>query len=130
MQNDRYLISRSGKDCTIKPYAVTLDEAERNKLTWITSKGSPRSWNVISALNLLNCDVGEFNDRLSTGEAIADILRIRMPRVDRMKKRLVKEVLGVVLGGRQWHKLMYARKADGTIEAHLAALIYGTRSSL
>ena len=83
----------------MKRYAVTLDESERNELTGITSKGSHRSQKVINALILLNCDEGDFNDRQSTGEAIADILRISLCKVDRVKKRYVEEGLDAALGG-------------------------------
>lgn len=44
-------------------------------------KGSHRSRNLIDALILLQCDAGDFNDRQSTGEAIADILRLSMLKV-------------------------------------------------
>ena len=84
----------------MKRHVVKLDEAERNELTEITSKGSHSSRNVINALILLNCDAGDFNDRQSTGEAISDILRISMRRVDRVKRRFVEEGLDAILGGR------------------------------
>ncbi len=109
----------------MKRYMVTLDEAERNELTGITSKGSHRSQKVINALILLNCDEGDFNDRRSTGEAIADILRISMRKVDRVKKRFVEEGLDAALGGRQGRRPTYIRKADGEFEARLVALACG-----
>ena len=109
----------------MKRYAVTLDESERNELTGITSKGSHRSQKVINALILLNCDEGDFNDRQSTGEAIADILRISLRKVDRVKKRFVEEGLDAALGGRQGRRPTYIRKADGEFEARLVALACG-----
>ncbi len=109
----------------MKRYRVTLDEAERDELTGITNKGSHRSQKVINALILLNCDEGVFNDRHSTGEAISDILRISMRKVDRVKKRFVEEGLDAALGGRQGRRLTYIRKADGEFEARLVALACG-----
>ena len=106
-------------------YVVTLDESEREELTEITSKGSHRSQKVINALILLNCDAGGFNDRRFTGEAIADILRISMRKVDRVKKRFVEEGLEAALGGRQGRRSHYLRKADGVFEARLVALSCG-----
>ena len=109
----------------MKRYAVTLEEEEREDLAAITSKGSHRSQKVINALILLNCDEGEFNERQATGEAIADILRISMRKVDRVKKRFVEEGLEAALGGRQGRRPTYLRKADGEFEARLVALNCG-----
>ncbi len=104
---------------------MTLDESERNELTGITSNGSHRSQQVINARILLNCDEGDGNDRQFTGEAIADILRIRLRKVDRVKKRFVAEGLEAALGGRPGRRPTYIRKADGAFEAHLVALACG-----
>ena len=101
----------------MKRYVVTLDEAERKDLTAITNKGSHRSQKVINALILLNCDEGQFNERQATGEAIADILRISMRKVDRAKKRFVEAGIEAALGGRQGRRPTYLRKADGEFEA-------------
>ncbi len=109
----------------MKRYVVTLDEAERKDLTAITSKGSHRSQKVINALILLNCDQGEFNERRATGEAIADVLRISMRTVDRVKKRFVEEGVEAALGGRQGRRPACPRKADGEFEARLVALSCG-----
>ncbi len=114
-----------GEDPCMKRYAVTLDEAERNDLTAITNKGSHRSQKVINALILLNCDEGEFNERQATGDVIADILRISMRTVDRVKKRFVEAGIGAALGGRQGRRPTYPRKADGEFEARLVALSCG-----
>ena len=109
----------------MKRYVVTLDEGERKDLTAITSKGSHRSQRVINALVLLNCDEGEFNERQATGEAIADVLRISMRKVDRVKKRFVEDGLEAALGARQGRRPTYLRKADGEFEARLVALSCG-----
>ena len=109
----------------MKRYVVTLDEAEREELSDITTKGSHLSQKVINALILLNCDEGAFNERQVTGEVIAGILRISMRKVDRVKKRFVEEGLEAALGGRQGRRPTYMRKADGAFEARLVALSCG-----
>ncbi len=110
----------------MKRYAVTLEQDERDELGSITRKGSHASQKVINALILLNCDEGEFNDQRKTAEAIAEILRISMRKVDRVKKRFVEEGLEAALGGRQGQRPTYLRKADGEFEARLIALSCGT----
>ncbi len=97
----------------MKRYVVTLDE--RAELSEITTKGSHLSQKVINALILLNCDEGAFNECQMTGKVIAEILRISMRKVDRVKKRF--EGLEAALGGRQGRRPTYMRKADGTFEA-------------
>ena len=106
----------------MKRYMVTLQQRERKELAGITRKGSHRSQKVLNALILLNCDKGEFNERRAHGEAIAEILRISVRKVDRVKKRFVEEGLEAALGGRQGRRPSYVRKADGEFEARLVAL--------
>lgn len=106
----------------MKRYVVALDGSERESLGEITRKGSHASQKVINALILLNCDEGDFNERRATGEAVADILRISLRKVDRVKKRFVEEGLEAALGGRQGKRPSYLRKADGEFEARLVAL--------
>ena len=55
---------------------------------------------------------------------MANILRISMRKVDRVKKRFVEEGLDAALG-RQQGQRSYERKADGELEAHLVALSCG-----
>lgn len=108
----------------MKLYKVTLLANEREDLESITRKGSHQSQKVINALILLNCDEGEFNDHRTRGEDVANILRISMRKVDRVKKRFVEAGLDAALGGRQAQR-SYVRKADGEFEAHLVALSCG-----
>lgn len=74
----------------MKLYKVTLLADERDELEAITHKGSHQSQKVINALILLNCDEGEFNDHRARGEDVANILRISIRKVDRVKKRFVE----------------------------------------
>jgi transposase len=105
-------------------YKVTLLADEREELGAITHKGSHQSQKVINALILLNCDEGEFNDLRARGEDVANILRISMRKIDRVKKRFVEEGLDAALG-RKPSQRSYERVADGEVEAHLVALSCG-----
>jgi transposase len=106
----------------VKRYRVTLEKEERAELEGLTRKGSHQSQKVINALILLNCDEGDFNEHRARGEAIAEVLRISLRKVDRVKKRFVEEGLEAALGGRQGRRPRYVRKADGEFEARLVAL--------
>ena len=108
----------------MKLYKVTLLADERNGLEAITHKGSHQSQKVINALILLNCDEGEFNDHRPRGEDVANILRISMRKVDRIKKRFVEEGLDAALG-RKPSQRSYESRADGELEAHLVAMSCG-----
>jgi transposase len=108
----------------MKLYKVTLRAEERGELEAITHKGSHQSQKVINALILLNCDEGEFNGHRTRGEDVANILRISMRKIDRVKKRFVEEGLDAALG-RQQSQRIYERKADGELEAHLVAMSCG-----
>ena len=108
----------------MKLYKVTLLANEREELEAIAHKGSHQSHKVINALILLNCDEGKFNDHRPRGEDVANILRISMRKVDRVKKRFVEEGLEAALG-RQPSQRNYERKADGEFEAHLVAMSCG-----
>ncbi len=91
-------------------------------MTENTRKGSPKAQKVINSLILLNCDQGEFNTRVKTGETIAEVLQISQRKVDRVKRRFVEEGLEIAMGGRQGRREYYERKADVELEAHLLAL--------
>lgn len=101
-------------------YKVTLSQEERNELTTITKKGKHSSKKVIHALILLNCDEGDFSDKVNN-EAVVKVLKIGMRTIDRIKKKFVEEGYQVALENRPTSRA-YDRKADGEVEAHLIAL--------
>ena len=105
----------------VERYKVTLQADERAALEAITRKGSHRSRKVINALILLNCDEGAFNQRRVRGEDVAEVLKVSMRTLDRVKKRFVEEGLETLLNGRPSQR-RYQRKADGDLEARLVAL--------
>lgn len=104
-----------------KKYKVTLEVDERQMLEAITQKGSHQSRKIINALILLNCDEGKFNQRRLRGEDVAEVLKVSMRKLDRVKKRFVEEGLDAALGRRPSRR-HYERKADGDLEARLVAL--------
>ncbi len=105
----------------MKKYIVTLTENERKSLTIITSKGKHRSQKVINSLILLGCDEGEFQKERSPNKELAKVLNISMKRIDRVKKRFVKEGIDVAIEGRKSSRI-YKKMTDGDFEAHLIAL--------
>jgi transposase len=105
----------------MKKYKVTLDREEREELESIVQKGSHRAQKVLNALVLLNCDEGRFQDHPMRNEDVAAVLRISMRKIDRVKRRFVEEGLETALTRRKGDRV-YAKKADGDVEAHLVAL--------
>ena len=105
----------------MKKYIVTLTEDEREALGVLTSKGKHKSQKILNALILLGCDESEFQKKRSTNKEIARVLNVSMKKIDRVKKRFVKDGLDIALNGRKGSRI-YAKKADGDFEAHLVAL--------
>lgn len=101
-------------------YKVTLTQEERGQLLSITKGGTHTSKKVIHALILLNCDEGEFSEKINN-EAIAQVLKIGDRTIDRLKKKFVEEGYEAALENRPTRRV-YERKADGDVEAHLIAL--------
>lgn len=101
-------------------YKVTLTQQERDELLSITKGGTHTSKKVIHALILLNCDEGEFADKVNN-EAVAQVLKVGMRTIDRVKKKFVQEGYETALENRPTTRV-YEKKADGDVEAHLVAL--------
>jgi transposase len=102
-------------------YKVTLDKQERELLQEIATRGKHSSQKVLSALILLRCDQGPYQERRLTNRQIADALPVSMKKIDRVKRRFVEIGLDAALD-KQKAKRTYVRKADGDVEAHLIAL--------
>ena len=101
-------------------YKVTLTQTEREELLSITKGGMHTSKKVIHSLILLNCDEGEFADKVNN-EDVAKVLKIGLRTIDRLKKKFVEEGYDAALENRPTSRI-YDRKADGDVEAHLVAL--------
>lgn len=101
-------------------YKVTLTRQERDELMSITKGGTHTSKKVIHSLILLNCDEGEFSDKVNNDE-VSKVLKIGMRTIDRVKKKFVEEGFEAALENSPTTR-HYERKADGDVEAHLVAL--------
>src|SRR5210317_1789029 len=101
-------------------YKVTLSKDERDVLMSIVAKGKHTSQKFRAAYVLLNCDQGEFSDKVTNAE-ICKVLKIGMRTIDRVKKRFVEDGFDAVLERKPTTR-EYDRKADGDFEARLIAL--------
>lgn len=105
----------------MKKYIVTLSKEEREALSNIASKGKHPAQQVLNALILLGCDVGEHQGKHSTNEELAHVLEISTRKIDRVKKRFVMEGMEAVMNRKKGDRI-YPRKIDGDLEAHIIAL--------
>jgi len=104
----------------MKKYKVTLTEEEREDLLKIVHKGRHNAKTIRNANILLNCDEGEFSQKV-TNELITHILNVSPRSIDRLKKLFVEDGLEVVLKGKPRER-EYIPKIDGDLEAHIVAL--------
>ncbi|MCH7658033.1 MAG: IS630 family transposase [Bacteroidetes bacterium] len=101
-------------------YKVTLTKEESEELMSIINKGKHTSQKYRNAYILLNCDQGEYSEKVTNAQ-ISKILKVGMRTIDRVKKRFVEEGFEAILE-RKPPDREYERKADGDLEAHLIAL--------
>ena len=73
-------------------YKVTLTQKERDELMSITKGGMHSSKKVIHALILLNCDEGEFSEKVSN-EDVAKVLKIGTRNYRQIKKEICRRRL-------------------------------------
>ena len=101
-------------------YKVTLTETERDELLRIIHKGSHSTQTYRNAYKLLNCDQGDYSDKITNAE-IVRVLKVGMRTIDRIKRRFVEEGFDSCLG-RKASTRTYEKKMDGDAEAHLIAI--------
>lgn len=101
-------------------YTIKLTKAEVDELKSIINKGSHTSQTFRAAYILLNCDEGEYSEKV-TNEQISKVLKIGMRTIDRVKKRFFEEGLESVLERRPSSR-NYDSKVDGDTEAKLITL--------
>lgn len=101
-------------------YKVTLTKEERKELMSIINKGSHTTQTFRVAYILLNCDEGEYSEKV-TNEQISKVLKVGMRTIDRVKKRFIEEGFESVLERRSSQRV-YEKKADGDFEAKLITL--------
>ena len=73
-------------------YRIKLMKEEVEELTSIISKGSHTSQSFRAAYILLNCDEGEYSQKV-TNKQISEVLRRGMRTIDRIKKEPTPKTL-------------------------------------
>lgn len=101
-------------------YKVTLTQTERSELLKTIRKGSHSTQTYRNAYILLNCDEGEYSEKITNAE-IVRVLKVGMRTIDRVKRRFVEEGLESCLD-RKASIRTYEKKMDGDAEAHLIAI--------
>ncbi len=101
-------------------YTIKLSQEEVKELRAIINKGSHTSQTFRGAYILLNCDEGDFSEKV-TNEQISKVLKIGMRTIDRIKKKFVEEGFEAVLERRPSSRV-YDIKIDGDVEAKLVQL--------
>jgi hypothetical protein len=104
----------------IMRYTIKLTKSEVEQLHAIINKGSHTSQTFRAAYILLNCDKGEYSDKV-TNEQISKVLKVGMRTIDRTKKQFIEEGMEAVLERRATTRI-YELKADGDMEAKLVTL--------
>jgi len=104
-------------------FRIKLTKAEVDELKSIINKGSHTSQTFRAAYILLNCDEGEYSEKV-TNEQLAKVLKIGMRTIDRIKRRFIEEGMDATLERKPTSRL-YERKIDGDVEAKLVALCCG-----
>src|SRR5665647_2461344 len=77
-------------------YTIKLTKSEVEELQLIINKGSHTSQTFRAAYILLNCDEGEYSDKV-TNEQISKVLKVGMRTIDRIKKQFIEEGMEAVL---------------------------------
>lgn len=101
-------------------YKVTLTSKERDQLEAIIKKGKHSSLQFRNACILLNCDEGDYGQKVSN-EQIAQILQITSKTVERLKQRFIEEGFEVCIDRKPYPEVKEI-KTDGDFEAHLVAM--------
>lgn len=101
-------------------YTVKLTKTEVEELQGIINKGSHTSQTFRAAYVLLNCDEGNFSEKI-TNEQISKVLKVGMRTIDRIKKKFIEDGMECTLE-RQPTTRKYDIKVDGDMEAKLVSL--------
>ncbi len=101
-------------------YTIKLTKPEVEELRAIINKGSHTSQTFRTSYILLNCDVGEYSDKV-TNEQISKVLKVGMRTIDRVKKKFIEQGLEAALE-RSPTTRIYESKSDGDMEAKLVTL--------
>jgi len=102
-------------------YIIKLTKSEVEELHAIINKGSHTSQTFRTAYILLNCDTGEYSDKV-TNEWISKVLKVGMRTIDRVKKRFIEEGFEASLERSPTTRIYEKSKSDGDMEAKLVTL--------
>ena len=101
-------------------YRICLSQEEVKELRIIINKGSHTSQTFRAAYILLNCDEGDYSEKV-TNEQISKVLKVGMRTIDRVKKKFIEDGFEKVLERRVSSRI-YDVKIDGDVEAKLVKL--------
>ena len=101
-------------------YHVKLTKSEVEELQSIINKGSHTSQTFRTAYILLNCDEGEYSEKV-TNEQMSKVLKVGMRTIDRVKKRFIEEGLEACLERKPTSRV-YEKKIVGDVEAKIVTL--------
>jgi hypothetical protein len=101
-------------------YRIRLSQEEVKELRVIINKGSHTSQTFRAAYILLNCDEGDYSEKV-TNEQISKVLKVGMRTIDRVKKKFIEDGFEKVLERRVSSRI-YDVKIDGDVEAKLVKL--------
>ena len=104
----------------MKRYRIDLTQEEVKELKAIISKGSHSSHTFRAAYILMNCDQGEFSEKV-TNEQISKVLKVGMRTIDRVKRRFIEGGLEAALERRESSRV-FDLKIDGDVEAKLVRI--------
>ena len=104
----------------MKRYRIQLSQEEVKELRVIINKGSHTSQTFRAAYILLNCDEGDYSEKV-TNEQISKVLKVGMRTIDRVKKKFIEDGFEKVLERRVSSRI-YDVKIDGDVEAKLVKL--------
>lgn len=104
----------------MKRYRIHLSQEEVKELRVIINKGSHTSQTFRAAYILLNCDEGDYSEKV-TNEQISKVLKVGMRTIDRVKKKFIEDGFEKVLE-RRVSSRVYDVKIDGDVEAKLVKL--------
>jgi transposase len=102
-------------------YRIKLTQDEVSELKSVIKKGSHTTQSYRAAYILLNCDEGEYSVGKSTNEHIAQVLKIGMRTIDRIKQKCVEGGLEGALERAESTRI-YDKKVDGDLEARIVQL--------
>jgi transposase len=104
----------------MKRYRIDLTQEEVKELKAIISKGSHSSHTFRAAYILMNCDQGEYSEKV-TNEQISKVLKVGMRTIDRVKRRFIEGGLEAALERRESSRV-FDVKIDGDVEAKLVKI--------